>query len=93
MAGLAKGTKQMMMKPRLVQLFFLVAAASYVSLACAQEQFPIMNKVADRVIQKYRESRALNLWLSVGGRRARRNSESFSCSATTPISAGPSSTE
>ena len=43
------------MKLRLSQLLLFLAAASSVSLARAQ-QFPIMDKVADQVIQKYQQS-------------------------------------
>jgi len=37
-------------------------AIFYVSVPRAQEQFPIMDRVADKVIQKYRQSSCQQLW-------------------------------
>jgi hypothetical protein len=45
-----------MIRRCLFSLLPVLAATFYVSVANSQEQFPIMDKVADRVIQKYRES-------------------------------------
>jgi hypothetical protein len=45
-----------MKRRRLVLLLPFVAATFCVSAAPAQEQFPIMDKVADKVIQKYQQS-------------------------------------
>ena len=44
------------MKLRLSQLLLFLAGASCVSVARAQQQFPMMDRVADRVIQKYQQS-------------------------------------
>jgi hypothetical protein len=46
----------MMMKLRLSQLLLFLAGVSCVSVARAQQQFPMMDRVADRVIQKYQQS-------------------------------------
>ena len=45
-----------MIRRCLFSLLPALAATFCVSVANSQEQFPIMDKVADRVIQKYRES-------------------------------------
>jgi hypothetical protein len=45
------------MKAQRPFLFLTLLGATFlVSVGSAQEQFPIMNKVADRVIQKYQQS-------------------------------------
>jgi hypothetical protein len=46
----------MIMGKSLLLLLAVLAGAFCVSLASAQEQFPIMNRVADKVIQKYQQS-------------------------------------
>jgi hypothetical protein len=41
---------------QLFLLLTLLGATLWVSAGGAQEQFPIMDRIADRVVQKYRES-------------------------------------
>jgi hypothetical protein len=51
------------------QLFLLLAFVTVtfcVSMADAQEQFPIMNRVADKVIQKYQQSSCQQLMAQRG---------------------------
>jgi hypothetical protein len=48
--------KELVMRKRYLFLLPLVAGAFRVSIAAAQEQFPIMDRVADKVIQKYQQS-------------------------------------
>jgi hypothetical protein len=44
------------MKRYVSQILLIVVAAFCASVGFAQEQFPIMDKVANRVIQKYQQS-------------------------------------
>jgi hypothetical protein len=48
--------KGMIMGKSLLLLLAVLAGTFCVSLASAQEQFPIMDRVADKVIQKYQQS-------------------------------------
>jgi len=55
-----------MIRRWLFKLLPVLAATFCVSVASAQEQFPIMNKVADKVIQKYRQSSCQQLMAQRG---------------------------
>jgi hypothetical protein len=46
---------------RLFLISLLVAATINASVAAAQEQFPIMDKIADKVIHKYQQSSCAQL--------------------------------
>jgi hypothetical protein len=46
-------------------LFGLVPALFFVSVAAAQE-YPLMNMIADRVIQKYQQANCEQLWKQKG---------------------------
>jgi hypothetical protein len=54
------------MRKSFLLLLAILAGTFCVSITSAQEQFPIMNKVADKVIQKYRQSSCQQLMAERG---------------------------
>lgn len=46
--------------------FLLVAAATFVAAGIAYAQFPVMNMVADKVVQRYQSSSCEQLWQNRG---------------------------
>jgi hypothetical protein len=71
----------------------LIAVTLYVSTASAQQQFPIIDRIADKVIQKYRESSCPQLKAQRNQPKGPQEQRAFSYYAMIRSCAGLLSTE